>query len=548
MKELFVVFRSPWRAHALWLALCLASILTATWRHPVPLDETRYLAVAWEMYSSGDWGIPRLDGAFYAQKPPLLFWLILLGWWFFGVNAAWPFLLEGGFALGTGVVLARLLQDWRVAHSPPQCLPDGAPAAWAVPFAVVTGVALLVACSFWLGMATTLYFDVPLTFFVVWAAWALWRMGQTGQGAVRFAAAVALGVLMKGPLMAIPLVGVVLGWPAWAQQGRRVWARVFLAGALGLLPALLWLAYLANREGASAVQEVLAAQGLGRLEEGADHAAPWWWYLAVLPLVLWPLAWWPGTWTAWRRGVALWREPPVRFILLAVVPAFVLLSLIAGKRPQYLLPLLPFVVALAAYGCWHVPAGARTVSARWRWLVVVPLLALALVCLVAPWVPRWQHDVAWLTPRWMLFGLGLILIAGGYLGWAWRQAMTLVPLAQEIPRLASLAAATVWLAQALLPWATDPAWDPSALGSRLRQWQAAGYALIWQGPRHHGAWTFAARLEAPLFSPAAEVPEGTPTVTLWLEKRRPEAVDDSCLAWRSDWVCWRIFAPGTKPD
>jgi len=46
---------------------------------PLPIDETRYLAVAWEMRQTGEFLVPHLNGALYSQKPPLLFWLINAG-------------------------------------------------------------------------------------------------------------------------------------------------------------------------------------------------------------------------------------------------------------------------------------------------------------------------------------------------------------------------------------------------------------------------------------------------------------------------------------
>ena len=57
------------------------------------VDETRYLAVAWEMWNSGDFLVPHLNGETYAHKPPFLFWLMHLGWSITGVNEWWPRLL-----------------------------------------------------------------------------------------------------------------------------------------------------------------------------------------------------------------------------------------------------------------------------------------------------------------------------------------------------------------------------------------------------------------------------------------------------------------------
>ena len=49
-----------WRAMAAFGALAVFGVLA---RPLLPIDETRYLAVAWEMRLSGDWIVPHLNGA-----------------------------------------------------------------------------------------------------------------------------------------------------------------------------------------------------------------------------------------------------------------------------------------------------------------------------------------------------------------------------------------------------------------------------------------------------------------------------------------------------
>ena len=56
-----------------WL-ICLVSAIVL--RPPLPVDETRYLAVAWEMWLRDDFLVPYLNGEAYHHKRPLLFWLM----------------------------------------------------------------------------------------------------------------------------------------------------------------------------------------------------------------------------------------------------------------------------------------------------------------------------------------------------------------------------------------------------------------------------------------------------------------------------------------
>ncbi|MDX1489452.1 MAG: hypothetical protein R3268_14675, partial [Acidiferrobacterales bacterium] len=78
------------RAASTWTGLWLLPVMAVLFaRSPWPLDETRTLAVAWEMWSRATL-VPTLNGVTYTDQAPLLFWLINLGWQVFGVNDWWP--------------------------------------------------------------------------------------------------------------------------------------------------------------------------------------------------------------------------------------------------------------------------------------------------------------------------------------------------------------------------------------------------------------------------------------------------------------------------
>ncbi|MGS0467866.1 ArnT family glycosyltransferase [Cobetia marina] len=94
---------------ALWLTLLMAGALA---RPYLPIDETRYVSVAWEMWHSGHWFVSSMNGAPYADKPVLLFWLIHAGWAVFGVNEVWPKVL---------MPLVSLLGIWQLDASLAPC-------------------------------------------------------------------------------------------------------------------------------------------------------------------------------------------------------------------------------------------------------------------------------------------------------------------------------------------------------------------------------------------------------------------------------------------
>ena len=89
----------------LWILVCrLLSI-------PVlPVDETRYLSVTWEMWQSGQWWLPLINGEPYAHKPPLLFWLVALAWRLLGVSDPVSLLVVPLLGLGNLWLLTALVR------------------------------------------------------------------------------------------------------------------------------------------------------------------------------------------------------------------------------------------------------------------------------------------------------------------------------------------------------------------------------------------------------------------------------------------------------
>ena len=101
------LWRAWWMPAGLWLVVMAAGLAL---RPPLPVDETRYLAVAWEMWRDGNFLVPHLNGEAYSHKPPLLFWLINLGWGIFGLNDWWPRMVAPLFGLGSLFLTGALAQ------------------------------------------------------------------------------------------------------------------------------------------------------------------------------------------------------------------------------------------------------------------------------------------------------------------------------------------------------------------------------------------------------------------------------------------------------
>jgi len=382
-------FRHGWAWLVCWIAV-LPTVLIL--RPPLPLDETRYLSVAWEMFQRGDWLVPHLNGVPYSDKPPLLFWFILLGWRAFGVSLWWPRLLSPLLA-----VLAALLLGQLARRLDPENRE-------------LPGLAVLFLSGIlWVTYSTLVLFDPLLTVCVLIAltGQVAALQGRSIAGWLAYGAGLGLGILAKGPVVLVYVLPVALLAPWWAGQSRVApgrWYLGLLGGtAVGAAIGLSWALPAAARGGPEYQSAILWGQTAGRMVKAFAHRRPFWWYLPLLPLVVFPWSFWPPL---WRALLALRRGPltlPARFALAATVPGLVLLSLLSGKQVHYLIPLLPGFALLAAI------AYARSRPLTRPWNVVLPAGALVLGGMVLLFMLL-THRLWWGSAMWA--GWPVLLLAG----------------------------------------------------------------------------------------------------------------------------------------
>lgn len=327
----------------LWIVLALLPGLWALFiRVPVPIDETRYLTVAWEMWLRHDLLVLHLNGAPYSHKPPVLFWLIQAGWALFGVNEWWPRLigpLSSVAAIGIATRLARTL--W----------PQDSATADRVPWILAGSVG-------WLSLSQMLMFDMLLTGSVLVGLLGIWKAGHSGHtrdwGMV--AVAIGVGLLIKGPVIFVHVLVPALLAPLWSQRARNNpggWIAACIVTALGgTAIAALWAIPAAIAGGAEYGAAILWGQTTGRMTNSFAHARGPWFYLLILPAMLLPWSLGLRPWRQLRAGVT--ADTGGRFLSTWLGSVFLILTLISGKQLHYLLPLLPPAALLLARGGGHV--------------------------------------------------------------------------------------------------------------------------------------------------------------------------------------------------
>jgi len=472
------------RRHALpmvgvfWLALMVAVIAV---RPLTPVDETRYTTVAWEMYQSGDLLSLRLNGELYGHKPPLMFWLIDLGWKLFGVSEWWPRLLSGLFGLGAVVLLGRLAQ--RLAPGRDD----------------IRAMALLITASslYWMVFTGAVMFDLMLAFFVLLGALGIAWAG-TGGGARAWlvvGAALGLGILTKGPVALLHLLPLALLAPWWrtppsdqAQRWGRWYLGVGLAVLVGAAIALAWALPTALAGGGEFGREIFWNQSVDRMVATRHHLRPVWFYLAAAPVLLLPWLFFPAVWRglfALRRAE---RTLAVRFALAWAVPVLIGFSLFKGKQAQYLLPEVPAFALLAASAI-----ALLTRIRRWESVLVGVLyaaLGIALIVLAAH--PRVAHVIDVAERRWVWLSAAVLFAAAA--------AVAAAPLRDRVATVALVAAAAVAAAlgsYAGVGRAIFNGYDIAPVSHYLGQAQQQGRPIAQYG-NYHGQFHFVGRLFRPL--------------------------------------------------
>lgn len=496
----------------LWLALLLVSLFL---RPLFPVDETRYASIAWDMWLHGNYLVPHLNGFPYSHKPPLLFWLVDLGWWLFGVNDIWPRLISPLFSLGCLYLTYRLARHvW----------PDR-------PGIAVDATWMLFGTLFWLIFYPLMQFDLMLLFSSLLGMLALWKAGQNqSRGWWLLTLALGLGLLSKGPVILLHLLPAALLAPLWATSYEAGWSRWYLRLLMcllgGIVMVLTWAIPAAISGGEAYRNAIFWGQTAHRVVNSFAHKQPWWWYLPMLPVMLFPWAIWPRWWrtfSAWPLGKSNFRKYPVlRFLASWILPTFILFSLVSAKQIKYLLPILPAIAILMA---WMINQYADRRKTRRFDFAAFLLTAWGVLLAALPFLPP-QEKLYWIqniSPWW-----GAVLILLGIAAGLWKAWLP----KQDILRIATASVIISFFSHFALLNAAVGSYDLRPLSQLLKQLQDKGSDIAYVG-KYQEEFGFLGRLENPvrqLFrSEAKDWAEGHPQAYMVVYDKKQRISPDQAL-------------------
>ena len=376
-------------------------------------DEPRNAGCASEMMERGDWIVPIFNDELRAQKPVLLYWLMMTAYTVFGVNEFgarfWSAVLAIGSVLAT-YFIGRRLFDARVA------LLGSIILATTVMFDVAgraaTPDSVLIFCG---TMALMFYirsvFREPIhkknSNELPWFPTDL-------KSVIGIYVCLGLGTLAKGPigfLLPMAIIGMFMlimraatfdARPnQWANYARAVWNTInpwhFVKTVWAMHPVVAvlvilaiaapWYVWVGLRTEGDFLERFFLTENIARATTAMEnHSGGLWYYPATMLLGFFP-------WSVFAFPISLfvWRKlrsisdvktrAAYSFLLCWVCVQVGLFSLASTKLPSYVTPCYPALAMLTAAGLSAFCLQQNLVAERWFRLAAI-VLAFSGICTV----------------------------------------------------------------------------------------------------------------------------------------------------------------------
>ena len=491
--------------------------INLVYRPIVPLDETRYVSVAWEMWANNSWLVPHINGLPYAHKPPLMFWLLSTTWILLGTSDEVTRLAVPLFSLLNLYLIRKLAQ--KIYPQRPQA----------------AALAPLVLISFlgWFLYSGMIMFDLMLTVFVQAAMLSLWNYAETNKPRwpIWGGVALGLGMLTKGPVIfiyLIPFVALVKRWdPGTSVTNKGIIKASLVMTLIGIVIILGWAIPAALAGGPDYAKAIFWGQSAGRIQDSFSHARPFYWYLTLLPALIFP----------WLFLLGFWRSTPWRDVengdklclaLFAIVLG--LFSCFSGKQLHYLFPVFP-VLAI-----W-IGGKLKADQFKLEPIVILFVTTITVIIFSAPlWIDRVfrNAEVTQISLGWGVLPLVL-------------SALVIRPKALAPYRLALNIAAVLLSLSALLASISPVVhnvYDVTPVGQQIHTLQAQGQTVAYAG-KYHNTFGFAGNLTEPLeLAPRSagalhNYLQNTPGYTIWIQKKPTDKLRDGAFyatPYRGRWL------------
>jgi len=391
------------------LALLITATALAFRLGEVPLldsDEGRNAQVAREMALTNNYVVPHLDGMPYLDKPILYFAAEAALMEFMGPTELAARLPAYLFTLMTTAVVL-----WFARRT------------WGEEEGYVAAIVFL-AMPLTVAFARIVIFDSALTFFVVVATIAFYEAVERRERrwATLAWAAIAFGVLTKGPVAIVLPLFVAVPHAIWRKAFGKIWSAGGLIAFVAIVTPWVWAMQQAIPD---FLQYVVVTETAARLAtKELQRTGPPWYFIPYL--VGGALPWSILALSALKKPTTGNRHPTTVFLLLWIVVPFLFFSISQSKRPQYILPLM-VPVALLVASSW------QTLRLRRTAIAFAVFGALLLMLPLAPQFESGMKPVLLGPARVTAWGMGAAMLIGSLIAATQKERRELALAALAIP-------------------------------------------------------------------------------------------------------------------
>ena len=295
-------------------------------------SEARYAAIGYEMFSSGDYLHPYLLGIYHFHKPPLTYIITALGYSIFGVNEFGArFFLVVAYAI-------QLLLVYRI-----NLLLFGNAKQSRLAMIIYAGFPIVLISV--LNLTTDAYLN---TFFMAAVYFYICYYQKKNYSSLYLLAIMlGLGVLTKGPVVFLPFGVFIVLFQSFLKPKWKWTIHHWMALILCVFISVSWFAYMVGTV-PKLWEYFIGYQLKDRIfnAEVFHRAEPFWYYLILAPLLIFPYSV-PLIFGVFKnRGT---RNALAKVFIAGALIIIFIFSLFSSKLILYILPSSLFFASFIAY-------------------------------------------------------------------------------------------------------------------------------------------------------------------------------------------------------
>lgn len=297
-----------------------------------PNNELRYLSIVDEAISNGNIFTFTNQGEIYADKPPLHFWLMMLGKLLLGEHRMWYYSL---LSFIPSIIIVITMTRWvRTEYNINE----------------PTAILMLITTVLFTGVTLVVRMDMLMNMFIVLSLYTFYKMyvGKSNKlDQWLFPVYLFLALFSKGPLgLLIPLISTTLFllYNKRMNEFMKYWGWKTLM--VIVICCIIWFAGAYFEGGREYINNLLFHQTVGRGIDSFHHKEPFYYYAIS---IWYSLA--PWSFLAIGLFIASILKKKItntleEFFSVIIISSFVMLSLISSKLAIYSLPIIPFLIFL----------------------------------------------------------------------------------------------------------------------------------------------------------------------------------------------------------